>query len=379
MLTDHGCRARRERLLATHSECDWIIIADPIHLMYLANFYLDPFVFRSVNAAGILLLSKHGRSVLVADSMVRAQSLRSFVDEVQHPTWYDGEHSAPIRSVHLIDNAMKVLDSESIGTLGIEVGRTPAGIVAGLLAKRPEITLVSVDAELARLKRAKDPDEMVLIKQSIKAIEAGFATARERIHAGMSELDAYHVVERASRESLGLLMPIYGDFASGPRSEAGGGPPTDRIIREGDLFLLDYSVVVYGYRGDFANSWIVDGKASDQVRYLHDASREALLQAERTLFPGQSAREVDRAVRQSFATKGIEAQFTSHSGHGLGLGHPDPPYFVPKSNDTLVEGDVVAIEPSQKLVGVGCIRVEHNYLITAEGYQRLSGHALTVD
>jgi Xaa-Pro aminopeptidase len=379
MLTDQGCRVRRERLLAAHPECNWIVIADPMHQMYLANFYLDPFVFRSVNAAGILLLSRHGRSVLVADSMVRSYALRSFVDEVQHPTWYDGQHTAPIRSALLVENVLKVLESESISTLGLEVGHAPAGIVTALMSRRPEMTLVGIDKTLARLKRSKDPDELALMKRSIQAIDAGFAAARQRIHAGMSELDAFHVVERASRESLGMQMPIYGDFGSGPSTESGGGPPTDRIIREGDLFLLDYSVVVYGYRGDFANSWVVDGKASDQLRYLHDASREALSDAEKLLCPGLPASEIDRAVRQSFAQKGLEGQFTSHSGHGLGLGHPDPPYFVPQSSDILVEGDIVAIEPSQKVAGLGCVRVEHNYLIMAEGYQRLSSHLLTVD
>jgi Xaa-Pro aminopeptidase len=42
-------------------------------------------------------------------------------------------------------------------------------------------------------------------------------------------------------------------------------------------------------------------------------------------------------------------------------------------------GDVVTLEPSQKIDGVGTIRVEHNYLITEHGPQRLSHHELTVD
>ncbi len=379
MLTDQGCRTRRERLLLAEPEIDWFIVADPIHLMYLANFYLDPFVFRSVNAGGVLLLSRKGHSILVSDSMVRSYAQRSLVDEILHPTWYDGQHSAPPRSRLLVKNVLDRLEGESGTRFAIESGRVPGGLVTGLIEQRPGVTFSSIDETLARLKRAKDVDEVALMRQSIRAIDAGFAAARERVHAGMSELDAFHIVERASRDSLGMQMPIYGDFASGPNTEAGGGPPSDRIIREGDLFLLDYSVVVYGYRGDFANAWVVDGKASDQMRYLHDACREALAEAEKILSPGLAAAEVDRVVRSSFAAKGLEGQFTSHSGHGLGLGHPDPPYFVPKSSDTLLQGDIVAIEPSQKVADLGCIRVEHNYLITSGGCERLSTHLLTVD
>ena len=32
-------------------------------------------------------------------------------------------------------------------------------------------------------------------------------------------------------------------------------------------------------------------------------------------------------------------------GHGSASGHPEPPYFVPESDETLQAGDVVALEP----------------------------------
>jgi len=35
--------------------------------------------------------------------------------------------------------------------------------------------------------------------------------------------------------------------------------------------------------------------------------------------------------------------FPHHSGHGVGLGHPEPPYLVPESSETLEVGDVVVL------------------------------------
>ena len=52
-------------------------------------------------------------------------------------------------------------------------------------------------------------------------------------------------------------------------------------------------------------------------------------------------------------------------GHGLGLGHPEPPYLVPESTETLQAHDVVALEPGLYVPGVGGMRFERNYLITA--------------
>ena len=46
MLTPEGCRQRRQRLwqrLDPKPDSDHLRLADPIHLMYLANFYVTPF------------------------------------------------------------------------------------------------------------------------------------------------------------------------------------------------------------------------------------------------------------------------------------------------------------------------------------------------
>jgi Xaa-Pro aminopeptidase len=87
---------------------------------------------------------------------------------------------------------------------------------------------------------------------------------------------------------------------------------------------------------------------------------------------GRAARDIDAAVRSSFAGKHLAENFRSHSGHGIGLGHPDPPYLVPDSTDTLVVGDVIAIEPGQYITGVAGMRYERNYLVTEMGCEVLT-------
>jgi Xaa-Pro aminopeptidase len=102
----------------------------------------------------------------------------------------------------------------------------------------------------------------------------------------------------------------------------------------------------------------------------------ALEAGETLLRPGQPAKEIDAAVRRHFAAHGLEAYFPTHSGHGLGLGHPEPPYLVPESTDTLEDGDVVALEPGLYVPGAGGMRFERNYLLTGEGHDLLTRHRL---
>ena len=70
--------------------------------------------------------------------------------------------------------------------------------------------------------------------------------------------------------------------------------------------------------------------------------------------------------------------FPHHAGHGLGLTHPEAPYLVRHADETLLAGDVVTLEPGLYVAGVGGIRIEHNYLVTDRGDQRLSNHVIAL-
>jgi Xaa-Pro aminopeptidase len=263
--------------------------------------------------------------------------------------------------------------------IGVELASVPAGVVEGLRAARPGVELVDLGPIIRPLRRAKDPDEIEVLRRSMLAGEAGHAAALAKVEPGMTELDTYLIVQRAAIEALGEPAILYGDFASGSRCERErGGPPTSRTIERGDLLLLDFSVVVSGYRGDFTNTFAVGAEPTPRQRELFEACVGALRAGEAVLKPGTPGRAVDEAVRAHFRSLGLEDAFLSHSGHGLGLGHPDPPYFTPESTDTIVAGDVVALEPGLYIEGVGGMRFERNYRVTADGPETLSNHQIRI-
>ena len=374
MLTPQGCAQRRKRLWDTLPvDCETVILGDPATLIGLANYAVSPFVFRSCDASAVLIL-KRDKAILVTDSMARTFADQAFVDEVVAPTWYDGKHAAPHRRVWLVRSALAALAKIAGTRFGIEIGSVPAGIV------HEGSSVIAIDDTVRKLRRAKDDDEVALIRKSIAAGEAGHAAALIGIHPGMTELDAFLLVQTACNEAAGHQVVVYGDFVSGHRVETQhGGPPTLRKIEAGDLFLLDYSVVVHGYRGDFTNTFAVGGKPSDGQKRLFHACLEAMEAGERVLKAGVAAAAVDRAVRGSIASNGLLDAYPSHSGHGLGLSHPEPPYFVPESDETVVAGDVVAIEPGLFVDGVGGMRFERNYLVTSDGFEMLTHHKLTLE
>jgi Xaa-Pro aminopeptidase len=379
MLTAEGSKLRRERLWsALPSQCDVLIVGDPSHLTYLTAFAPSPFVFRTVES-GALLILEPGRAILVADDMLGPFLDRAFADEVVAPTWYDGNHSAPHRRRQLVATTLDRLSRVPGKRIGAELSSVPAEVLDRLRSARPGLEIVDIASILRTIRRAKDADEVELLLRSMRAGENGQAAALERIKPGMTELDAYQIVQNAAMMELGEPAIVYGDFASGPRCEIEkGGPPTSRKIEPGDLLLLDFSVVVSGYRGDFTNTFAVGRGPTRRQQELFDACLGALHAGEASLKAGVAGRAVDAAVRGHFASLGLAGAFTSHSGHGLGLGHPEPPYFVPNSDDTVQVGDVVALEPGLYIEGEGGMRYERNYLITAHGFRNLSHHQLKI-
>jgi Xaa-Pro aminopeptidase len=377
LLTAEGCKQRRERLWQSLAEKpDVIVLADPVHLTYFANFYASPFVFKSQNARALLVLRADGASTLITDNVQASFAQQAHVDQAESAAWYDGVHSAGSRQQVVIDAAMRAVGRQPGTRIGVDL-QVPSVLAELIRTDRPGIELLRVDETIRALRRSKDPDELAVLRRAVKAAEAGAEAALRDIKPGMTELQAYERIANAAMEAAGEQAVVYGDFVSGTRTEEGGGPPSQRVIEPNDLFILDFSVVMYGYRSDFANTFVVDGGTpSPRQKELADVCIRALYAAEGILKAGVPCREVDCTVREVYREGGLGDNKGHHTGHGLGLGHPDPPYLVPESSETLQAGDVITIEPGFVEKGTGGVRFERNYLITEEGYELLSNHRI---
>jgi Xaa-Pro aminopeptidase len=384
MLTKEGCLTRRSRLWnVVPADVEWLLIADPRHVKYLANFWIPAFSFSGGERA-LLLLERNGKASLLGDNF----SLKSGVGEPVEvekiaETWYDHKHSVANRD-HVLFRALLQVAGRLKGRKGaIEAEWLPVGARDALGVGDVELAPVAVGSLIRNLRRRKEPDEIALMEQCMKATDAGQAWARANIKAGMTELDVYRGVQSATLEAAGRVGLVYGDFrVTNGTSPKAGGLPTQHVLQNGELFILDYSLVLEGYRSDFTNV-IAVGTPSPEQREVFAVCQRAMAAAEKTLKAGVRAADVFAAasaqyVPSPFVAKGYD-HLTHHAGHGIGLAHPEPPILVPQSDDVLEAGDVVTLEPGLYVEGVGGVRIEHNYLITETGYRRLSNHTIALD
>lgn len=384
MLTHAGCLERRARLWdRLPADLKWALIADPRHVYYLSGFLVQPLSF-SVGERGLLLLERNGPATLFADNFTRRSALAPpHVDAEQLTTWYDHKHSVINRDTALFTAleavAPRLADSQGI----VEADWLPLRAARML----PNATDVLPDqsgspttlGDLIRtLRRNKHADEVVLLEQAMIACAAGHEAALATVAPGVTEFQVYQAIHAAVLNQTRKPVQIYGDFRSTNAAvPKRGGAPTELVLADRDLLLLDYSVLLDGYRSDFTNT-VCAGTPSIEQQQMFAACEQALLAGEAALRAGVSARDVYQATAGPLNATLWGKTFTHHAGHGLGMGHPEPPIIVADSTDTLEAGDVVTLEPGLYVEGIGGIRLEHNYLVTETGCRRLSPHRLAL-
>ena len=363
MLTAAGCRQRRERLwqqLDPPPETDYLLLADPIHLVYLANYWVDP-ISLGAGCPGYLLVRRDGHAKLLHENRAPQSAKLAHADETRVIPWYDAQ--SPGKG----PRQLAVLSEVNPMRGGLRVHDRPGDPLASQLIHT-----------IADLRRVKDPDEIELLKFCRRATEVGHAWGRANAKPGMTELDVYAGISGACVRAAKMPVIVYGDFAVCPGPERRGGPPTECVLQPGDMMILDFSVVVQGYRSDFTNTLVVGKEPNPEQQRLYDLCMGAMAAGEKELRDGAACQTVYDAVREVFAQAGVAESFPHHAGHGLGLTHPEAPYLVRHSTETLRAGDVITLEPGLYIAGIGGIRIEHNYLVTATGYERLSNHTIAL-
>jgi Xaa-Pro dipeptidase len=362
MLTAEGCLNRRQRLwekVGASSGLPLLVLNDPIHLRYFANLYVEPFSL-GADFGALLAIKPDGSATLAYDSRIAAGSIKQVhAEELISIPWYDGKTpgQGPRRSI-LIPR-LKEWGGRIHDALNDPLGE-------------------SVQLTVATMRRQKDPDEVVALKKCMLIAKAGMEWAKSNARAGMTELDVYSGIFAACTKAAGQAVILYGDFAVSPGSAKRGGPAANHMLHDGEMLILDFSVILGGYRSDYTNTLVIGGRPNSDQERLFQLCVAAMSAGERELRAGASCLAVYQAVRTSFEKASMAVNFPHHAGHGLGLGHPEAPFFVVNATETLLAGDVVTLEPGLYVDGVGGLRIEHNYLITANGFERLSHHEIAL-
>ncbi len=153
----------------------------------------------------------------------------------------------------------------------------------------------------------------------------------------------------------GKAGPFPGSICSSLNDEVVHGIPSPkRAISEGDIVSVDFGVLLDGWCGDAAETFICGDVPSD-VRRLVDVTRQALAIAVDMSRPEMAWSTVAAAMQSYVESEGFSV-VREFVGHGIGREmweDPKVPNFVSselRANDiVLTEGMVMAVEPMVNL------------------------------
>jgi len=146
---------------------------------------------------------------------------------------------------------------------------------------------------------------------------------------------------------------------------------TNGPVVENEPTLFEIWVCADGYWADHTKN-LCPGELTPRYQELLEQLTAVYDDAVEFARPGASLADLDRRVRAGIADAGYPGQPSHPICHGVGARAHEPPYAHQAGGGQIREGMVLAIEPGAYWPGGGGLRLEDNFLVTAEGAEKLS-------
>ncbi|MGW5427020.1 aminopeptidase P family protein [Streptomyces sp. NPDC004059] len=288
----------------------------------------------------------------------------------------DAEHAAGATALTLRDwtdgkdpYAVTAALLDGHGRFGIS-DNTWAMHLLGLQRALPETSYASLTDALPMLRAVKDAAELELLAAAGAAADATFEEIRKVPFAGRRESDVGQdlagLLRRFGHSQVDFTIVGSGPNGANPHHEVG-----DRVIRRGDMVVLDFGGLKDGYGSDTTRTVHV-GEPTEEERRVHDIVREAQEVGYQAVRPGVACQEVDRAARAVINDAGYGEYFIHRTGHGIGVTTHEPPYMIEGEEQPLVPGMCFSVEPGIYLPGRFGVRIEDIVTVTEDGGRRLN-------
>lgn len=324
-------------------DLDALIILKPENLTYLTGF-------RGTTGALVLLPDK---AVLVVDPRYgeKAEKEAANVDIIV------GRSVLSQVADFFSNKKTGIMGFESSGLTYAEYEEYRQKLTNG--KNQPE--LIPERGIVEALRAVKDSVEITDLKRAAKLADDCLDYLAGTIKPGMSEryiatkAICYLGDHGSEGESFETIV------ASGENSSMPHVSTTERIIKSGDLIIIDLGAVLNGYHSDITRTFVA-GKPDSRQKEMHKAVVTALEKVLNIIHPGLSAGEADEVCR-SLLEKTDTGQFLHSLGHGVGLEIHEIPQLGAGSKEELKKGMVFTVEPGLYARGVGGVRIEDMILL----------------
>ena len=286
---------------------------------------------------------------------------------------------------------------ERLGAAGSPLSVPPTLAVAYADALRDRGLTLDPDGKLFDgLRRAKTPEEVAHVERAQRAVEEackhavgilreaaadGDGTLLWRGEALTSETLRSEInVELLRLNCLGDGTIAAGGSQAADPHERGNGP-----LKAGEAIILDIfpKDLSSRYYADMTRTF-VKGEPDEKLRRMYDAVLESQEAALTMIGPGVDGKDVHEKVSEVLHDAGYKTQihdreegrpltegFFHGTGHGVGREIHEAPRLG-LTEQKLVPGDIVSVEPGLYYPEIGGVRIEDLVLVTEDGSRNLT-------
>jgi Xaa-Pro aminopeptidase len=285
----------------------------------------------------------------------------------------------------------------AVQSLGLKSFAVPEAFPVWLADRlRADGVELEVDQELfSDRRRAKTEGQLAGMRRAQRAAEAAMDKCRDLLRQSEISgddllLDGEPLTVERVKADMNLVFAAHDttadEYIVAPGAQGavghdmGSGPIRPSVPLVVDIFPRDNGSGVYT---DMTRTFVV-GDVPDDVREWHRLVKEALDRAIAETRPGADTRAIFDGTCEIFEAAGeptgrtktpgqpLADGFFHGLGHGVGLEVHEQPGMGMTSDQTLIAGDVVTIEPGLYRSGYGGVRLEDIVLVTEDGAENLT-------
>lgn len=293
--------------------------------------------------------------------------------------------------------------ADDIDTVGLPLETIPSTL-ASKLADVFDADLINISDTVLAQRAVKEEAEVALLAEAAELYEVAHDAIRRRAVPGVTEkavagevigaLVAAGMDDRIFFRRWDARLPAAGLIASGAtlplvsghamtvtgtgmaRSMPWGA--SNRSLETGDFLVADLAMNRAGYHGDVARTYTIGEATPTQHEWfqwtlaIHEAAKNAIKAGVPAEKPYLAARNRAEELGVADWLCGYAEMQAPYIGHSIGLEADEEPTLMVDNTTTLREGMVLTVEPKLMHPDRGTVMIEDDYLVTANGAERLS-------